>query len=247
MIEVLAVTFILTLVRVGSFVQVMPLLGGPNVPRMVKMGLSLALTAVFFEIRSDDAHLATSWFSLGLALGREALLGALFGFAMSLFLIPARVAGALIAQEAGLTFASVVTASGSGSTDPVSSLFELLASLVFFCLDLHHIFLLVLQHSLQNYPIGHAFRLPNWDLITAASVAQEGGILLAAPVVLCLFLTTVVLVMMTRAAPQLNLYSVGFPLRVLIGLGVVLLLIPSILTGIMGTFSSFVELLQLRG
>ena len=55
--------------------------------------------------------------------------------------------------------------------------------------------------------------------MTAASAAEEGGLLLAAPVALCLSLTTVVLVLMTRAAPQLNLYSVGFPLRVLVCLG----------------------------
>lgn len=247
MIEALLVTFALTLARVGTFIVVLPLLGGPNVPHLVKVGFSLALAVLFFEIRTDDPQLAVTWFSFALALGREILLGGLIGFALSLFLMPARVAGALIAQESGLTYANVVSTTGAGSTNPFSAFLEMIASLVFFTLDLHHIFLLMLQESLRSFPIGRAFVLPRWDLLTAVSAAQEGGILLAAPVALCLFLTTVGLVMMTRAAPQLNLYSVGFPARVLASLAAMVVLIPSIIAGIIGMFSYFIEVLQLRG
>jgi flagellar biosynthetic protein FliR len=246
-INVLIVTFALVLARIGTFLLVLPLLGGPNVPHMVKIGFALSLAILFFEVRADLPTTSVTWFFFAMALGREILLGGLFGFALSFFLLPARIAGALIAQEAGLTYANVVTASGDGSTNSISALLEMLASLVFFALDLHHIFLLVLEESFRSYPIGARFVLPKWDLISAASAAQEGGVLLAAPVALCLFLTTVVLAMMTRAAPQLNLYSVGFPLRVLVSLGAMLLLIPSMLTGMIGLFSYFVEMLQLRG
>jgi flagellar biosynthetic protein FliR len=86
-----------------------------------------------------------------------------------------------------------------------------------------------------------------WYLVSAASAAEEGGILLVAPVCLCLFLTTAVLALMTRAAPQLNLYSVGFPLRVLVCLGAAVVLLPNILTGMIGMFSYFLGLLQLGG
>jgi flagellar biosynthetic protein FliR len=122
----------------------------------------------------------------------------------------------------------------------------MLASLVYFSLDLHHVFIVTLQETFRQYPIGQTFSLPSWDLIGAAGAAQEGGILLAAPLALCLFMTTIVLALMTRAAPQLNLYSVGFPLRILVSLGAMMLLLPSILTGIIGMFSYFVDFLQLR-
>jgi flagellar biosynthetic protein FliR len=247
MIDALVVTFTLTVARVGTFIAVMPLLGGPNVPRLVKTGLAFALAILFFEPRWAQPDGTVTWLTLGLSIGREALLGAIVGFALSLFLAPARIAGALIAQEAGLTYANVVTTSGTGSTDPFSALLELLASLVFFCLDLHHVFLLLLEDSFRVYPIGQPFRLPSWDLITAVSAAEEGGVLLALPVALCLFLTTIVLVMMTRAAPQLNLFTVGFPLRVLVGLAATAVLIPAVLTGLVGLFANLVEVLQLRG
>ena len=253
--ETLLAMFALTLVRVGTFVSVTPLLGSTNAPRTVKVGLTLVLSAVCFDIGGAGPRVAgvalssgaIGWFPFSLALGREALLGSVLGFAFGLFLVPARVAGDLIAQETGLTFASVVTASGDGSANPFSVLLEMLASLVFFALDLHHVFLLTLQHSFTQYPIGQAFAMPNWDLIGAASTAQEGGLLLAAPLALCLFLTTVVLALMTRAAPQLNLYSVGFPVRILVSFIAMLLMLPAILNGIVGMFAYFVDILQLGG
>ena len=253
--ECMLAMFALTLARVGTFIHVLPLLGGASVPRTVKVGLSLALAMLLFDPAGEAPRIAgaqmaqgsISWISLTLALAREALLGGVFGFALGLFLVPARVAGDLIAQESGLTFANTLMASGDGSSNPFAVLLEMLASLVFFSLDLHHVFLVTLQETFQRYPIGQPFALPSWDLIGAAAASQEGGVLLAVPLVLCLFMTTVVLALMTRAAPQLNLYAVGFPLRILIGMGAMILLLPSFLTGIVGLFSYFVDYLQLRG
>jgi flagellar biosynthetic protein FliR len=254
-IDEFVVAFTLTLARVGTFIHVLPILGGPNMPRTVKIGLAMALAGLFFGDASRTLALAggtaplglTSWVGLGLALGREMLLGGVLGFALGLFLVPAHVAAEFITQEAGMSFANVLTASGNGGSNALTVVFELLASVAFLALDLHHVFLLLLQETFQHLPIGQGFQLPNWDLVTAAGAAEEGGLLLVAPVGLCLFVTTVVLALMTRAAPQLNLYSVGFPLRVLVCLGAVVVLLPSMLTGMIGMFSYFLELLQLRG
>jgi flagellar biosynthetic protein FliR len=152
-----------------------------------------------------------------------------------------------VAQESGITFASVLTASGDGSANPFTTLFEMLASVTFFTLDLHHVFLAVLQETFRNYPIGTAFGLPTWNLVTAASAAEEGGLLLAAPMAMCLILTTVVLMLMSRAAPQLNLFSVGFPMRVIVSLAAMLLLLPQFLTGVVGELGWLIDLLGLRG
>ena len=108
-------------------------------------------------------------------------------------------------------------------------------------------FLEVLFETFRLYPIGTAFHLPNWDLVTAVSAVEEGGLLLAAPMALCLILTTVLLILLSRAAPQLNLFSVGFPMRVIVSLAVMLLLLPQLMTGVVGQFAWLIELLQLRG
>jgi flagellar biosynthetic protein FliR len=255
LIDAMIMTWALTLARVGTFIYFLPLLGGSNVPRTVKIGLSMALTVLFYGEASAAmaaagglAHAgAVSWLVFFLALARELVLGGILGFALNLFLVPARVAGEFVAQESGLTFANVLTATGDGSANPFATLFEMLAGVTFFALDLHHVFLQVLQETFRAYPIGTAFGLPNWDLVAAASAAEESGILLAAPMALCLILTTVVLMLMSRAAPSLNLFSVGFPLRVLVSLAAMLLLLPQLLTGIVSQFTWLIDLLGLRG
>lgn len=255
MIDILVMTAALTLARVGTFIYFVPLLGGPNVPRTVKIGLSMALTVLFYGDASAALAAAgglayagsTSWLVFFLAVGREILLGGTLGFAFNLFLMPARIAGEFIAQESGLTFANVLTASGQGSANPFATLFEMLASVTFLTLDLHHVFLQVLFETFRHYPIGTKFRLPNWDLVAAVSAVQEGGLLLAAPMALCLILTTVVLILLSRAAPQLNLFSVGFPMRVIVSLAAMLLLLPQLMAGIVSQFAWLIEFLQLQG
>jgi len=255
MIELFVASFVLTLARVGTFVHFAPLLGGPNTPRTVKLGLTFAVSIVLFETNAStilvDVAATTSgsmsWLRFGLALGREAILGGLLGSAFALFLVPARVAGDFIAQESGLTFGSVVTAGGDSSSNPLSAFFEMVAAMIFFLLDLHHVFLLVLRESITLYPLGRAFALPNFDYVTAVCAVSDGGIALAAPVAVCLFVTTVVLAVMTRAAPQMNIYSVGFPLRVIVSMAAMTFLLPQFISGVVGMFSLLLEILRLRG
>jgi flagellar biosynthesis protein FliR len=66
--------------------------------------------------------------------------------------------------------------------------------------------------------------------------------MLAGPVGLCLLLTTVVLAVLTRAAPQMNIYSVGFPLRLTVGLAASVLLLPTWVAAVVSSFSHFAEL-----
>lgn len=251
MIETLVIFFCLVLARVGFFVGVLPLMGGQQTPRLVKVGLSVALAAMwsytFLEGAGSDAvlHVAqnVAWLSWGLALAREAILGALFGFIFSLFLVPARVAGEFITQEIGLSFASEVTMSSDGSGGPLTVILDLFATLLFFGLNVHHLFLTVLDSSFLNYPIGQSFQIPVCDMVGHAASAQEWGLVLAAPVVACLFLTTVVLALLTRAAPQLNIYTVGFPLRLIVGMVALLVFLPQLLGGLVNMIAHFTELL----
>jgi flagellar biosynthetic protein FliR len=254
LIDALVLVWALTLARVATFIYVLPLLGGPNVPRTVKIGLAMALTVLFYNdaaaglAQAGGLSLASSnsWLIFVVAMGREMILGGILGFALNLFLVPARVAGEFISEESGLTMASVLTASGNGSASPFGTLFEMLASVAFFSLDLHHIFLQLLHETFRSYPVGAAFSMPNWDLVSAVNVAEEGGLMLAAPIALCLVLTTIVLIMLSRAAPQLNLFSFGFALRVIVCMAAMLLLLPQLLSGAVSQFALMIELLGLR-
>ena len=104
--EVWALAFTLILVRVATFVALLPVFGGKNLPRLVKIGLSVALAAMWlgtyqtapmapFLRSADNIH----WLSFAVAVGREVVLGAILGYAFGLLLLPARIAGSYIARR----------------------------------------------------------------------------------------------------------------------------------------------------
>ena len=147
------------------------------------------------------------------------MLGGILGFAMSLFLLPAHVAAEFITQEAGLSFASMVTATGDGSSNTLTVFFELAGvAAVFRARSASRVFAGVAR----DVPAHADRRGVSFAELGSRSPPsgrpRKGACCWPLPWRCVCFLTTLVLVLMTRAAPQLNLYSVGFPLRVLVSL-----------------------------
>jgi flagellar biosynthetic protein FliR len=243
-------SFSLVLARVGTLVTVMPLFGGSYAPRTVRVGLAVALSLLWFDFSLTAASpllnpsTDITWLAYGLALAREAVVGIVLGYTLSLFLVPAQIAGEFITQEMGLSLGSIIDPSSGNPNGVVTQIFQYLAILVFFAVDGHHTFLAILHASFQRWPIGGAgMQLPISNLVRGAAVTEEWGLLLAAPLGICLFLTSVVLAMMARAAPQMNIFSVGFALRVGTGLVGALFLVPDLITGMVRIFNRCGELL----
>jgi flagellar biosynthetic protein FliR len=232
--------FVLILARAGTFVALMPLFGGRHVPKLVKVGLALALAVMWFGsmMRDGDVQYSvvclsssapSAWLAIGIALGREAALGAIFGYAFGLVLVPARVAGEYIGQEMGLSMASLADPMAESQAGLMGQVFEMLGVLIFFGLDGHHVFLAALHGSFTRVPVGGSIGVvPVAALVSGAASAEEWGLLLAAPLAVCLFITSVVLALMARVAPQLNVLSVGFGLRLAVGLVAAFVLMPEI-------------------
>ena len=252
MIELGVLSFSLVLARVSMFVAMLPLFGGRGVPRLIKVGLAAALSLAWFgEVEPIgaaellDPTGRTHWLAFGVAMVREALLGAVLGQAFALFLVPAQIAGEFIGQEMGLALAQISDPSMEGSGTIVGQVFEMFAVLVFFGLDAHHLMLVGLHSTFLNWPIGAApGTLPIAGLVEGVESAHRWGLLIAAPVGACLFVSTVVLALMSRAAPQLNILSVGFTLKLGVGLGGLLLLLPDMLRlfgAVFGHFQGFVQ------
>ncbi len=235
MITTWVVSFSLILARVGTFVTVLPLFGTNSVPRMVRVGLAVALTLFWFDFSKapGDEFLSRAesvpWLAFGVALAREAILGALLGYMLGLLLAPARIAGEFIGQEMGLAFGNLIDPTSAQPSGPVTQIFEMIGILVFFGLDGHQLFLIALHATFGRWPLGGSLTaLPVAQLVTGAATAEEWGILLAAPLAFCLFLTTAVLALMARAAP---------------GLVACIILLPDILRGMAHIFGRMGEFL----
>jgi flagellar biosynthetic protein FliR len=217
----LAVYAGLILARVGAFVAVVPPFGG-QAPRLVRAGFAVVLAAFYLGAASPgwDPALAARAADVhpvvyAVALVREALIGVAMGFAFGLFLLPARVAGEFVTQQVGLTVSPSVGPTGTDSSGQVSRVFETVAALVFLVADGHHLALAALHATFDRLPLGGGALPTAGPMAAGLSSAYEMGLLLAGPLALCLFLLSVTLAVMTRAAPQLNIYSVGFSLQAL--------------------------------
>lgn len=212
----------LLLARVGAFVAVAPPFSGQT-PKLVRVGLVLAVVAFYLSAAAPawDEKLAARAADAppvlyAVALAREALIGLAMGFAFALFLLPARIAGEFLTQQIGLSVSPQAGPTGTDSTGQVARLFETVAALVFLLADGHHLAFAALHATFGTLPLGGP-ALPQFGpMVAGLDTAYDMGLLLAGPLGVCLFLLSITLAVMTRAAPQLNVYSLGFTLQVIV-------------------------------
>ncbi len=252
MIETTVLSFTLILARAGAFVAVLPLLGTNATPRTIKIGLSAALAVLYFlllggtaapKILTGDGPL--SWLAFAVVLMNEALLGAFLGYAMSLVLLPVRIAGEYLGQEMGLSLASQADPTAGNPSTVLAQLFEMLAGVLFLGLNGHHLFLAALHSTFLRIPIGGWSGLSAaGPMTTALASAHEWGLLLAAPIGAVMFLTSIALAFMTRAAPQMNIFSIGFAVRIGLGLGGMFVLMPDFVAALVRTIAHMGDLLE---
>lgn len=226
----------LLLARIGAFVAVMPLFS-TNTPRALRAGMVLVFAAFYIGPASADLVALPPGsvrdadpVRYGLVLVRESLIGAAMGFAFGLFLLPGRIAGEFVTQQIGLNISPQAGPAGGEAGGPLANVFETVGALVFLLVDGHHIVLMAFHAAFATLPIGGTAVPEAGPLVTGLASAYEMGLLLAAPLALCLFLLAVTLAIMARAAPQLNIYSVGFTLQVLVALFAGLVLVPEFVT-----------------
>ena len=204
------------------FVAVAPPFSG-QAPKLVRVGLVLAVVAFYLSAAAPtwDEKLAARAADAppvlyAVALAREALIGLAMGFAFALFLVPARLAGEFLTQQIGLSVSPQAGPTGTETAGQVARLFETAAALVFLLADGHHLAFAALHGTFGTLPLGGPMLPQFGPMVAGLDAAYELGLLLAGPLAVCLFLLSITLAVMTRAAPQLNVYSLGFTLQVIV-------------------------------
>lgn len=216
--------FTLVMVRVAGMVTFWPVFRRGLVPHSVRVGMVVALTFACTtapQTAFSDLEQAMYSTAAGIVFGlsRELLFGAGVGFLLGLVIEPARIAGAYIGQEMGLTLANVADPDLGPANSIFTQIFELVAVLVFLTLNGHHLLLHALRASLSAIPVGgELFPLPFQAIPHLVDQMQQWGLLVAAPVAICLFLSLITLSLLARSVPQLNVFSVGFAFRIAVGL-----------------------------
>ena len=165
----------------------------------------------------------------GVLMGiREIGVGLVLGFIVQMAFGAAVFAGQAISMTMGLGFAMAVDPQNGVQVPVISQLYVILATLLFLALDGHLLLIAAVVESYQLIPIGVA-GLPVSSLsavVALGTMVFAGGILLALPALTALLLINVAFGIVTRTAPQLNIFAVGFPVTILAGLFIMFLVMP---------------------
>jgi len=236
MTEAWVLTFSLVLVRLATFWMINPIWSNLKPPRQVKLGLVLALAVFWFSGLDEPVpmphHTGTQfsqWLVFGLMVLREVFLGGVLGYSFHLFLIPMQIAGSYIGQEFGLSMATMTDPTTGAVNNIVSTLLQAVAVCVFFLLDLHHYIVYLLEYSFRLVPAGQAWNMEAMQMVTYEFAAlTERGLLISVPVAIAMFLGLVALLVLARAVPALNLFSIGLSIRLILGIAALLLFLPHV-------------------
>jgi len=209
--------------RVGGFVMTAPVIGTRVVPVRIRLLLTLALTAVVAPLAAPAAVEPLSAGGL-LTTAHQLFIGATIGLVLRFAFFVFEFAGQVIAQQMGLGFAALVDPTSGAQVPVLSHFYTLFATLLFFAFDTHLVLVQLLADSFRLLPIGPSgLSAAGADLVVAWSAGLIGdGLLLSLPVVVALLAINLALGVMGRAAPQLNLFAVGFPVMLLIGMVLVI-------------------------
>lgn len=218
--------FLLVLARTAALVLAAPVLGQGTGFSGYRIGLIFFLALLLFA--ATGAPVEAPPIELGLMALREVVIGIFLGFLLQLVLLAVRVAGELVGQEMGFLIARQVDPTSGVASTLITNLYENLFLLVLLALDGHHWLLRSLERSFEFAPLGR-ITLGKSVAPTAISMFAEmfrAGLVFAAPVMVFLLLVSLVIGLLSRAVPGLNVLEVGFTLRVLVALGALFVFAP---------------------
>jgi flagellar biosynthetic protein FliR len=240
--------FTLVLGRIAGIFAAIPLFGGRRVPIAIKAAAIISMTLVLFPVvRGHITALPTDTVSLVILIIREALVGLTLSLLSQVVFAAVSFCGQIIGTQMGLSIASILNPD-VGQVSVISNIQDLIATLIFLTLGIHHIFIRAIVDSYSVVPVG-AWHMSNGlihTLVATTSGLFVLAIRLGAPVMVALLAAGVVLGIMARSFPQMNVFMISFPLNIGIGflvLGFTLLAFGATLADAFGAISGQIKIL----
>jgi flagellar biosynthetic protein FliR len=219
------------MMRIGAMFIAMPVIGTRLVPTRVKVIITLVLSVVSLPLLPELPQVeALSLEGLFISV-QQILIGLSMGFTMQLVFGALMIAGEAIAMSMGLGFASMVDPANGVNVPVVSQFFMIIGTLLFLALGGHLLLIQLVVSSFESLPISPTGvgRDSFWALVGWGSQMFIGALWVAIPALISMLVITLSMGVMTRAAPQLNIFSVGFPVSMFMGFIILLLVIPGFL------------------
>ena len=229
--------------RILALVATGPVFGNASVSTRVKIGLSSFITIIVAPTLGPMPQV-TVFSAMGVwIIVNQFLIGAALGLTMQVVFTAIQATGEFVALGMGLGFATFFDQQTSGSTAVLSSYMNVFGMLVFLVLDGHLQMMSALIATFQTLPISaDLLGAAGWRAVPVwGGTIFSMGLLLALPVVAALLIANLSLGILNRAAPQIGVFQIGFPLTMLVGMLLLQLMVPNMIPFFSRLFDNGIE------
>jgi len=232
--------------RIGGLLLSVPIFSSAVVPQTVRALFVLVLS--FLASGYIDPNLSFESFSVShvLYVIEEIFLGVIMGFILQIVFQAFIIGGQIIAMQMGLGFATMVDPSSNANVPLISQFYLTLVTLVFLSLNGHLLILDMVITSFKTLPIG-SIKFDTtmlWSAIEFSVWMFKSAIMIALPAIISLLVVNLSFGIMTRVAPQLNLFSIGFPITLTLGVIIIFITLYGVLPHISTTLNHGIKYIQ---
>ncbi|MGZ8918296.1 MAG: flagellar biosynthetic protein FliR [Methylobacter sp.] len=238
-------SFIWPLIRISAMFVAVPVFSVKAVPARVRLILSVAMTFVVMPLLPAFTTIDMFGYEGIRVAIAQMMIGLSGGFIVQLVFAAIVFAGQGIALNMGLGFASMVDPQNGEQVPVISQLYVTTSTLIFLSLDGHLLLIKMLLDSFTSLPIGMdgIVKADIWTIIAWSSRMFAGGLLLAMPVIASLLLVNISFGVAARSSPQLNIFSVGFQVTLMLGMLLIWLTLPDVLDQFTGILTQAYDLI----
>ena len=233
--------FSLCLIRTSALVLAAPILGTQSAFAGYKVALIASLAFLLHSTSGAPLAAVPAPVEFAALALREVLIGLFLAFALQAVIVAVRVAGELIGHEMGFSMAQIVDPTTGVNTPVLTQIYEVFFFLGLLAVDGHHVLLRALGRSFERAPVGR-FDLSGdvgWVALGFFEQMFQAGITFAAPVMVLLALVSLLIGLLARAVPTLNVMDVGYTARIAVGLVAMLVFAPLLAPALDGLYLQF--------
>ena len=237
--------YVLPFLRIAGLVMVAPVFGARMVSMRVRLALCAAMTYIVVPLLPAGPSLEPLGLAAMLVAAQEVMIGIAMGFTVQMVFDALVIGGQTMAMSMGLGFAMLVDPQRGVSVPVLSQFLVIMGILVFLALNGHLALLRLLVDSFTLLPVGEGFsRAGLFSVVQWGTDMFMGALRIALPGVIALLVVNTAFGVMSRAAPTLNLFAVGFPVALLLGFIILVLNIPNFTPAFEGLLRSSLEAAQ---
>jgi flagellar biosynthesis protein FliR len=229
--QALVASFFWPLIRVSALFVTLPIFSLNAVPMRVRMILSIAITAVVMPLIPPFPALEIFSYAGLMVTVQQLFVGLVSGFVLQIVFAAVSLAGLNVSNGMGLGFAAMVDPQSGQQVPVVAQLYTVTCTLIFFSMDAHLLLIEMLVDSFKSLPISAEGlgKTELWSIISWSKQLLSAGLLLSLPIMMSLLFVNISFGVAARAATQLQIFSIGFPVTILLGLVLIWMTLPNAL------------------